>query len=86
MADEPTKEELQEEARKAGVPVSGTKAEIQERLDEVSGGSGEGLRGGAQPSEANDEVNRMREQAKDGGGWQAAVDPGEGREPAPPIE
>lgn len=85
MADEPTKEELQEQARKAGLPVSGTKEEIQARLDEAGAGDN-GLRGGAQPSEANAEVDRMREQAKDGGGWQGAVDPGEGREPAPPIE
>lgn len=34
---EPTKAELQKQARKAGVPTSGTKEEIAERLEEAEG-------------------------------------------------
>lgn len=34
MSDEPTKEELKDQAREQGLPVSGTKDELKERLGE----------------------------------------------------
>lgn len=73
---EPTKAELQDQAREAGVPVSGTKDEIAERLAEIDDETSTSDRIAADPQAVMSEVsqsavdtaNRVVEE-----GWQSAT-------------